>query len=47
MIQHIEKESYAAFGKTVLSDGSIGVMLSAEHYQELSAVLSDEQIFEE
>jgi hypothetical protein len=45
MIQHIEKDQYTTFGKVVLSDGATGVMLSTEHYNELSALSTDEQIF--
>jgi len=44
----ITKTVYPAFGKIVLDDNECtGIMISAEHYEELSAMgMNDEQIFE-
>ena len=42
----VEKTVYESAGKIVLENEHTGIMISAEHYADLSAVLSDEQIFE-
>ena len=43
----VEKTIYESFGKVVLENECTGIMISAEHYQELSALgLTDETMFE-
>ena len=48
-IMTITKTVYPTFRKVVLDDSTTtGIMISAEHYDELSAMgLNDEQMFEE